>query len=84
MKKIYKVVFEDYKGVYREYIPAKNKAEIAKIWGGNGEIISLVDITDKYPININKVRQALTNNGFGDIEIDVITRTLQMELDNTI
>lgn len=43
---------------------------------GNGEVISVKDVTKDFPISLDKVAQALKNAGFGQIEIDLITRCL--------
>lgn len=43
---------------------------------GNGEVIAIKDVTQDFPISLDKVVQALKNAQFGQIEIDLITRCL--------
>ena len=84
MKKIYKVIFEDCNGVYREYIPADNVKQLKEQWGGNGDIVSIQDITEDTPIYLETLRVTLIKAGYGEMEIDIIIRTLQNTLENTI
>ena len=58
-------------------VPAKNKKEAIKFCEGNGDLISVKDVTEEYPIDLSRVYKALLNAGFGYKEIDFITRTLQ-------
>ena len=59
--------------------PNDNKQAAAtarKYVEGNGEVIAVKDITEDFPISLDKVAQALKNAQFGQIEIDLITRCL--------
>ena len=84
MKKIYKVIFEDEAGAFREYIPADSVAQLKRQYGGNGDIVSIKDITTDAPIYLDTLRKTLLNAGYGQMEIDSIIRTLQNTLENTI
>lgn len=77
MKK-YMVYFEDAENVYRAAIPAKNENAAKEFVKGNGEIVKVKDITNDYPISSYKVENALRMAHFGQIEIDLILRTLIM------
>ena len=75
MKK-YFVYLDDGKDAYRIAVPANNEKEAKDFCEGNGEVVGIKDVTEKYPISKDKVAEALFSNGFGDIEVDLITRAL--------
>lgn len=71
------VYLEDRDNCYKVAVPAKNEKEAREYVAGNGEIIAVKDVTEEYPINLDKVSCSLRSSGFGDTEIDLIIRTLQ-------
>lgn len=75
MKK-YMVYLDDGRDCYKVAVPAANEKAARKYVEGNGEVIAVKDITDDYPISLDKVVQALRNAQFGQTEIDLITRCL--------
>lgn len=75
MKK-YMVYLDDGRDCYKVDVPAANEKAARKYVEGNGEVIAVKDITDDYPISLDKVVQALRNAQFGQTEIDLITRCL--------
>lgn len=75
MKK-YMVYLDDGRDCYKVAVPAANEKAARKYVEGNGEVIAVKDITEDYPISLDKVVQALRNAQFGQIEIDLITRCL--------
>lgn len=81
MKKVFKTIFEYDNEAWVEYIPAKDEKEVVNNWGGNGEIVKIEDYTNKIDIYLDGVNQALKNAGFSQMSIDIISRTLQNELD---
>lgn len=76
MKK-YMVYVDDGRDCYRIAIPAENEKQAIKEAEGNGEIISIKDVTEKYPISGYQVVEALRLCGFGTIETDFIIRALR-------
>lgn len=76
MKK-FMVYLDDGKDVFKLAIPAKDEKIAREYVKGNGEIIAVKDITNDFPISVEKVGEALTKAGFGEIEMDLITRALQ-------
>lgn len=75
MKK-YLVYLDDSTDCFKVAVPANDEKAARKYVEGNGEIIAVKDISDDYPIDLNKVVQALRSAQFGQIEIDLITRCL--------
>jgi hypothetical protein len=76
MKK-YLVYLDDSTNCFRVAVPAIDEEAAQKYVEGNGEVIAVKDITDDYPIDLNKVAHALRNAQFGLVEIDLITRCLR-------
>lgn len=77
MKK-YIVYMDDGKSCFKIAVPAKNEKTAREYVKGNGEIIAVKDVTEEFPISAEKVANALLSAHFGEIEIDLITRCLQM------
>ena len=75
MKK-YMVYMDDGQNCFKLAIPADSVKSAKKYVQGNGEVLKVTDITEDYPISINKVVEALKNADFGQVEIDLIMRTL--------
>lgn len=72
----YMVYLDDGKGCFKVAVPGNTKQDARDFVAGNGEIIAVKDITEEFPIDLDKVSQALRNANFGQIEIDLITRCL--------
>lgn len=77
MKKLYKVIFEDRDNVYREYIPADNEEAAEAYVAGNGEIVSIKDVTEDFPISLDHLYKTLSKAGYGRPEMDAIIRIMQ-------
>ena len=78
MKKfhVYEVYLDDHHDVIKVTIPAESKAAVKKYVEGNGEIVAVKD-SALQDIDLNCLTDTLRRNGWGRMEIDVITRTLQ-------
>ena len=74
MKKLYKVIFEDRDNVYREYIPADSESAAEAYIAGNGELISVKDVTEDFPISLPHLSDVLNAAGYGRPEMDLILR----------
>ena len=72
----YMVYIDDGINPFKVAVPADSVRAAKKYVEGNGEIIKCVDVTENYPISLDKVVNALKNAEFGQIEIDLIMRTL--------
>lgn len=78
--KIYEVVVDDGTDVFKTSICATSKRELKDKWAGNGEFLKITDVTDKYPISVEKVEDALENAGFNRGEVMLITEILSRGL----
>lgn len=70
------IYMDDGKNCFKIAVPAKNEKDAKEYVKGNGEIIAIKDVTEDYPINLEKVVQALKQANFGITEIDIIARCL--------
>lgn len=77
MYRKYLVYLDDGDFVYKVAIAAENKDKAIEWCAGNGEVIAVRDVTDKYPIDVNKIRAALGSTGFGLYEQDFVCRSLE-------
>ncbi len=73
----YFVYLDDGSNVMKVAIPAKSEKEARNYVEGNGEVIAIKNVTDDFPISSDKIARALLNAGFGQIEVDLVVRTLQ-------
>ena len=76
MKK-YMVYLDDGKGCYKVAVPAESEEKAREYVQGNGEVIAVKDVTNNFPLSVDKVAQVLQNAGFGKFEIDFIVRAFQ-------
>lgn len=77
MKK-YMVYIDNGESVMKVAVPSESVKAAKKYCAGNGEIIKVTDVTADYPISIDKVVETLKTANFGQVEIDLIMRTLTM------
>ncbi|MCC8077601.1 MAG: hypothetical protein LIO60_04525 [Oscillospiraceae bacterium] len=75
MKK-YMVYMDDGRDCFKVAVPAKNEKAARDYVMGNGEVIAVKDITDEYPISLDKISDALKKAQFGQTEIDLVLRCL--------
>lgn len=75
MKK-YMVYMDDGRDCFKVAVPAINEKAARKYVEGNGEVVAVKDITEDYPISLDKVVNALKVANFGQIEINLISRCL--------
>lgn len=73
----YMVYLDDCDSCCKIAVPAIDEMAARKFVEGNGEVIAVKDVTEDYPIDLNKVAQALRNAQFGWVEIDLILRCLK-------
>ena len=74
---VYDIYLDDMNGVIKVAVPATSKRDAAKYVEGNGEIVCIKENEIVPDIDTNCLANTLRANGWGQTEIDVITRTLQ-------
>ena len=72
------VYMDDGNDCFRIAVPAISKNAAKEYVKGNGDVIAIKDITDDYPISLDKVIDALMTAKFGQTEIDLIARCLRI------
>lgn len=77
MKK-FMLYMDDGENCFKVAVPAKNAKAAREYVNGNGDVIAVKDVTDEFPISAEKVASALKSAHFGETEIALITRCLQM------
>ena len=71
------MVYLDCGDVFKCAIPAQSEEAAREYVQGNGEVVAIKDVTEEYPISVDKVKDALENAHFGKIEINFVIRSLQ-------
>lgn len=82
--KLYEMIIDDGKELYRVNRLAKNEKELRNTYGGNGEIVRVKDITDSYPINLDSVYNALNFASVGETERELIVECIRQVYPNII
>lgn len=77
MKKmtVYSVYLDDGEDAFRVVVPATSKKEAAAYVAGNGEIVA-INPAPLQNIDLDCLANTLKRSGWGQMEIDIITRTL--------
>lgn len=78
MKKlnVYTVYVDDGHDALKITVPAENKKDAERYIAGTGEVIAVKD-SELQDIDLGYLADSLRRTGWGQMEIDVITRTLQ-------
>ena len=78
MKKlnVYTVYVDDGHDALKITVPAENKKDAERYVEGSGEVIAVKD-SELQDIDLGCLTATLRREGWGQMEIDVITRTLQ-------
>ncbi len=82
--KAYKAIFETEENAFKVIRPATSEKAFRLKYGGNGEIIKIVDVTEDFPISLEKVCNALQAAGFGEVEQQLIISVIQNGYENVI
>ena len=74
--KIYEVYMDDGHDCFKATVPAQTKQDAINYVNGNGEIIRVRESEMLRDINVDCLAETLKLNGWGYMEIDVITRLI--------
>ncbi len=83
--KAYEMIIDSGENVFKCVRPAKDIKQLKYIYGGNGEMVRIKDVTEEYGIDIEYLRDVLTgkrNGHFGEVETDIICSIVQRIYDN--
>lgn len=76
--KIYEMIIDDGKNVFKCVRPAETKKALTKMYSGNGEFVRIKEVTEEYKINLDKLYNTLKKENYKEEEIDIIISTLQI------
>lgn len=68
----YEAIIDDGQDVYKVTRCVESEEVFREIYGGNGEIVRIKDITDETPIGLGRLEQVLIAGGFGRQETAII------------
>ena len=77
MMKIYEVIVDDGKDVYKSRAYAKSKKELREVYGGNGDFLRVKDVTADYPVSLDKLENDLKKAGWGNVEVGYVKAILE-------
>ena len=72
---VFDVYLDGGRDCYKITVPAESKKDAEKYVSGNGEIVAVKNCFLQ-DIDVGRLADTLTRDGWGQAEIDVITRTL--------
>ena len=80
--KMFECIVDDGKNVYKARTPMKSKKELLDVYGGNGEFVSIKDVTKDYftDESVYKLRNDLLREGWGEPEQSFICALLEEHL----
>ncbi len=75
---VYDVYYDDGQNVGKIVLPAESEKQAKEYVRGNGEVVAIKKNPLVQDIDINCLRGTLLKDGWGAVEIEVITRALEM------
>lgn len=75
---VYDIYFDDGQNVGKIVLPAESEKQAKEYVKGNGEVVAIRKDPLVQDIDINCLRSTLLKDGWGAIEIEVITRALEV------
>ena len=82
--KMFEMIIDDGRDVFKVTRMGKDQKDMEERYGGNGEFVRVLDVTENFPISEDKLHAALTGAGFGEAERESIVSLLRREYKNTI
>ena len=76
--KVYEVFINDRESAFKVNVPAASESEAKKYVEGNGEVVACRLSPVLQDIDLDYLYEILKNNCYGQAEIDVIIRTLEI------
>lgn len=74
--KIFECIVNDGNQLFKSVVAVKNKKELLNVYGGNGEFEKITDVTNNYPVDENKLYNALRSTGYGRAETNLLVALL--------
>ena len=82
--RLFKCIVNDGDDIIKAYATGKTKKDILNIYGGNGEFIKVVDVTELHleQNSLKLLENDLLNTGWGEAERTIILALLQQHIDS--
>jgi len=80
----YEAIIDDGQDVFKVTRCAESEEAFRDLYGGNGEIVRIKDITDETPIGLGRLEQVLVAGGFGRQETAIILSTMRETYPNLL
>lgn len=80
--KVFECIIDDGQNIFKTIIPSTNRRTLLAEWNGNGEFVKIKEVTQDYPISIDKVIEALEYANFVTVERQIITIALDRAIEN--
>ena len=80
--RLFKCIIDDGCDIFKTFVPARNKNELLKVYGGNGDFIIIEDVTNLFINNniINAIEADLQKAGWDEIQIRFIKAILERNI----
>jgi len=75
MHRMFEVIVDGGEHVFKTSRIARDEKDFRSVYGGNGEIVRIKDVTEDFPISENALRNALASK-FGEAETEAIVYLL--------
>lgn len=81
--KVFSMILETNRGLLKHTGVFKNKKDAQLFTSDNeGELIVINDVTYDFKVNLVALEETLLKNGYGEIEVELITSILQNSKEN--
>ena len=80
--RLFRCIVDDGCDIFKTFVPARNKNELLKVYGGNGDFIIIEDVTNLFINNniINAIEADLQKAGWDEIQIRFIKAILERNI----
>lgn len=80
--KLFECIVDDGSNVFKTTTPAQNKKELLSIYGGNGDFISIKDVTKNYlnMDSLTRINDDLAKMNWGETERKLIVALIERHL----
>lgn len=81
---MFKAYFDCGENCVKVIRPAKDKKEFISMYGGNGEIIKLEEVTKDYTLAPDRIISDLQRLGYGEVEAYAIAECVRRTYENCV
>ena len=82
--RMYEAIIDAGDQVFKVNRIARDEKDFKSRYGGNGEFVRILDVTEDFPISIDNVKIALEMERFGEAEVEAIVHLLSSGYANVV